>query len=232
MGGRRLLLFLLPVLFLLSSCGFQPLYAKRLSKDPNAVTTVHQLAGVEISPISSQPSSGPVGQSSPGLLAQQLKNALQDKLNPGNIVPPETLYKLDITLGLRETGVAVSRDGTISRYNVFLDTTYVLSRKVDGKPVYQGRFTRSSSYNILANAYFSTYVARDDSIKRGVNELAEEYRQRLAAFLVQQGGKLAPPIQLKQQTPQTNVPLYIPNPADNNALGTPSVLFPSGQPQQ
>lgn len=198
---------LLPLV--LASCGFQPLYGQHIGGDAKTAVTVHQLAGIEIG----QVSGGASGQPSPGILGQQLRNNIEDRLNPGKIIAPESVYHLDISLSLRETGVAVSRDGTISRYNIFLDTTYVLTRKVDGKPVYQGRFSRSSSYNVQSNAYFSTYVSRGDSIKHGIVELAEEYRQRLAAFLVQQSGKLAPPIMLKKQPElPSSTPFAIPIP--------------------
>jgi hypothetical protein len=129
-------------------------------------------AGVRVVPI---PDGGRKGQ----LLVAEL----EDKLNPGGAVPARPEYRLNVTLTSGASPIGVAPDGTISRYNVFMASAYTLFRIADGKKLTSGSIDHVSSYNNVTNAYFSTYVSEQDAIKRGVTELAEIYRQRLAAHL-------------------------------------------------
>lgn len=162
----RLCLHLCISAFLLSACGFTPLYGK---KDSGAAPSA--LAGVKIDPIDG------------GRMGQQFKIALEDSLNPGGAVPASAPYHLTATLVSAEAPIGVSTDGTVSRYNVYLDSTYILFRTSDGEKVSTGKVRQISSYNNATNAYFSTFVSQQDAIKQGVEELSEIYRERLIAYL-------------------------------------------------
>jgi LPS-assembly lipoprotein len=159
---------LLVIMLALSACGFQPLYGQR-SNDGSPQT----LAGVSVDPISA----------STGRMGQQFKADLEDKLNPQGAVPPRPSYRLSATLVSTSSAIGIARDGTVSRYNVYLDSAYTLYRNSDGKPVTKGSLRHVSSYNNIANEYFSTYVSEEDAVKRGITELAEAYRQRLSSHL-------------------------------------------------
>ena len=155
----------------LAACGFEPLYGTQgASVEDQKVLS--DLAGIEI-------------QTPGGLLGAQFKRDLEDRLNPGGIIAANRTYRLVMDLSMREEPVAVARDGSISRYNIFIETYFRLLRTKDQKPVLEGKFQRVTSYAVQANAYYSTYVSRNDSIRRAVTEMAEEYRQRLGAFLKQ-----------------------------------------------
>lgn len=152
-------------MFLLAACGFQPMYSKT-----NKATT--SLAGVYVEKVSGE-----------GRMAQQFRTDLEDKLNPNGKVPANPAYSLHVSLTSTESAIGVAQDGTISRYNLYLDSTYSLKEYGTDNVIANGSLRQVSSYNNLTNAYFSTYVSKEDAIKRGVTELSENFRQRLAPYL-------------------------------------------------
>ena len=163
---NRFLFVLIPVL--LAGCGFQPLYGKK-STDLQASKL---RAGVKIDSIPEAHD------------GQQLKIALEDLLNPDGGVPANPVYRLSVTsIHTTTTPIGVARDGTVSRYNVYMASKYVLYRNSDDKPISSGNISYVNSYNNLTNAYFSTYISQADATKRGITELSELYRQRLAIYL-------------------------------------------------
>lgn len=164
---NRLVWFLLPLLpLLLCGCGFHPLYAKHPADD----TTSKLTAGVKIEPIE-------------GRSGQILRSNLEDRLNPAGYASGNPAYRLNIKLTHNSTPIAVARDGTVARYNVQLTSQYVLTRNADDKIVARDQIGYVNSYNNLTPAYYSTYIAEQDAIKRGLIELSELYRQRLAIYL-------------------------------------------------
>jgi LPS-assembly lipoprotein len=184
----------------LSGCGFQPLYGTKPAKEENTL-----LAGVTVDPI-------------PERLGQQFRINLEDQLNPGGAVPANSRYRLSAALRISEAGIGVARDGTVSRYNVYLDSDYTLTRIADGQKMISGQLRQVSSYNNITNEYYSTYVAKEDAYKRGVEALAQLYRQRLMAYLSENNGNPSPREQPTTPVPQLPVPQ---NPADPNKANTP-----------
>ena len=158
----KLSLLILP---LIAACGFQPMYGT-----DSATSNPELFAGVKISHI-------------PGREGQLLREGLEDKMNPGGADPAHPIYRLEVSLRKSSGAIGVARDGTVSRYNLYLDSHYVLYRDADGIAVAEGNFRRVSSYNNLANAYFSTFVSESDALKQGVRELAEDYSERLSTYL-------------------------------------------------
>ena len=157
---------LIPLLFLMG-CGFQPLYAKKAPGDASKV-----FAGVKIDSI-------------PGRDGQEMRSALEDQLNPDGSLPVNPAYRLNVTFNNTTVPIGVARDGTVSRYNIYLTSHYTLYRTADDKAIAAGDLSYVNSYNNLTNKYFSTYESEQDAIKRNVIELAELYRQRLTAYLDQ-----------------------------------------------
>lgn len=131
-------------------------------------------------------SAGVLVETSKDSLGQQLQANLEDQLNPGG-VPAQPLYSLSVQVASGTGGIGVARDGTISRYNVALDSSYVLTRLSDRKIIQTGNIRHVSSFNNQVNQYYSTYIAEKDAMKRGLTELAELYRQRLGVLLLKNG---------------------------------------------
>lgn len=151
---------------LLASCGFKPMYGATSKGAEPAIAGV----AVEIGAVDRR-------------MGQQFKANLEDKLNPSGAVPDKPMYRLVVDLKSGAAAIGVARDGTVSRYNVYMDSKYAFYRHGEEKPVTSGNLRHVSSYNNLTNQYFSTYVAEQDAIKRGITELAELYRQRLSSYL-------------------------------------------------
>jgi len=160
MWSLRNLFLLLPLL--VAACGFQPMYG---AKNENALK-----GGIRID-------------TAKDALGQQFQKDLEDKLNIGGM-PPRPAYALVVKLSTVSEAIGVARDGTVSRFNVRLTSSYQLIRLADNKEIKRGDIHHVSSYNNQANQYFSTYVSEKDAISRGITELSELYRQRIGAIVL------------------------------------------------
>lgn len=176
---------------LATGCGFHPVYA-------TSPATQQNVAGVRIEEVSGE-----------RRMAQLFKARLEDRLNPDGAVPAQPLYRLSVSLSSTEAAIGVARDGTVSRYNVYLDSNYLLIRNSDGKPFAKGKLRHVSSYNNPTSVYFSTYVAQQDAITRGIAELAELYQQRLSPYLGATGEPPPPSLLLTPEL-DTDLPV-VPN---------------------
>lgn len=154
---------LLLLSYVVSACGFKPLYGT------SSVGAEHLLGGVAVENIG-------------GRDGQLFKQNLEDQLNPSGAVPANPAYRLHIYYSSVESPIGTERDGTVTRYNVYLRSFYKLYRNSDDVLMTTGSINHVSSYNNRTNEYYSTYIAQKDAIKRGVNELSKVYRQRLGAY--------------------------------------------------
>jgi len=154
--------FLIAMLFAVSGCGFTPMYG---AKTQDALA-----AGIRID--APRDSTG-----------QKFQQELEDKINPMG-VPPNPEYALKVTLTSASSAIGVARDGTISRYNIVLSSHYQLVRLKENKIVQTDEIQHVASFNNQPNQYFSTYISEKDAIERGIGELAELYRQRMALVLI------------------------------------------------
>lgn len=171
--NKRFLVLLLPLFT--AACGFQPMYGKEggQATRAGAITqniTIDATTGDDIKNKH---------------LAQQLRNDLEDRLRPSGDLTGQPKYSLKAVLTRQESPLAISTDGTISRYSVILQATLAITRASDGALVYQGQARRTGSYDNVSNAFYSTYVSGEDAVHRAVSELAEDVTLQLAAFFEQ-----------------------------------------------
>ena len=111
---------------------------------------------------------------------QQLHNLLFTRLNPkGQPVVPA--YALHVDLKQRIRKVGIRKDETATRANLILTAAYVLKPVDRDIVVLEGELSSFNSYNIL-DSQFPTYVSENDALKRGLRELSDDLRIRLAAF--------------------------------------------------
>ena len=202
-SDRRFFCFLISGFCLLTSaCGFHPLYGKKTSEDDSSKV----FAGVTID-------------SMPGRTGQMLKSTLEDQLNPKGATPPNPAYRLNVSFHSSVVPIGVARDGTVSRYNVYLTSKYVLYRNSDGKAITSGDIGYVDSYNNLTNAYFSTYISEEDAFKNGITQMGELYRERLSSYLnegaPEQEVKLPNPAE--KSTGPLNPLIFNPNPPTHSS---------------
>ncbi len=148
--------------WLLTGCGFRPLYGSRGSS-PAAV----ELAAIEIAHVSDR-------------LDQNLRNDLINRLTPFG-EPAQPRYHLFIQTGQSSSALAIQSNSTITRYNLIVNASFVLTERDSGQTLYGGSARAVGSYDAVRSD-FATLTAEQDSARRTVREVAEDIRAQLAAF--------------------------------------------------
>jgi len=202
-------LIILASLITLSACGFRPMASVETRQADNAVLA-HELASIDI-----QTSTA----GNQRLLKQRFQAALEDLINPGELTRNDHRYVLQVNLVHAIAPGFINPDGTAQRFLIELRSNFVLTRLADNKIIERGILRRSSSYSNLPNSFFSTYVAEQDTLKRLAEQLAEEYRLKLASLLARPPEEPSPEpsdinnnpltegFQLKGSRPDSNVTL-------------------------
>ncbi len=147
----------------LSACGLQPLYGRQSSGG----STLGELQTIRITPIADRP-------------GQELHNALRNELNPRG-QPADPRYALKVTLTVSKDEIGVQKDDTATRANLILSGTFTLVRLADRVLMTSGIAKSIVSYNIVTSE-FGTYAAEEDARKRGIKQLAQQLRLRLATY--------------------------------------------------
>jgi len=99
--------------FVLSACGFTPLYAK--SKNTPGVTAA--LSSIDVKPI-------------PDRVGQMMRTALKRRLGLGG--PAVKRYQITVRLSETVTELAIEQDTAATRANLALSASYVVLRTADG----------------------------------------------------------------------------------------------------
>ena len=161
-------------LLLLISCGFQPLHSKEYRSELQS-----GLSSVAVIVDTSR-------------RGQLLEAEIIHGINP-TFEPAEKHYTLSIALNEREIPLFINPDGTSSRGDIEYVSRYTLSRKADGVKLQEGVIRRVSSYNTSESADYASYVSIEDARTRGIVELAEAYKLRIANLLPALSGRVPLP---------------------------------------
>ncbi|KAA2313370.1 hypothetical protein DL237_12610 [Pseudooceanicola sediminis] len=156
---RRLLKLLVAApatLAALSACGFTPAYAPGGGAD--------RLLNVTRLP---DPDSG-----DSYILVRELEQRLGRPQSP--------LYDLGLKLSVSEAALAITTDGTTTRFNVVGDLSYTLRDIASGTQIGAGRVTNFSGYSATGTTV-ATQAAQRDAHKRLVIMLANMLMPRLIA---------------------------------------------------
>jgi LPS-assembly lipoprotein len=153
-------------LLFVAACGFHPLYGG--GEGAGAVRA--ELAAIRIRPIADR-------------TGQQLYNELRDRLNPGG-QPTAPRYVLAVELQGASEFLGLRGDQTPTRTNLTLSASYTLTDAATDKVVTRGQSRSTISYDILRTE-FATIASGSDARARGVSDLADDIRTRLAVFLSQ-----------------------------------------------
>lgn len=150
--------------FALSACGFQPLYSR---PQGDVLSSSDRLAAVRIAPL-------------PDRIGQQLHNLLRDRLNPQG-QPRDPAYELKIELLESRQELGIRQDETATRANLTISARFFLQTVTSEDVVLRGLATSTNSYNILTSQFATTY-AELDARKRGLREISDDIRTRLAIY--------------------------------------------------
>ena len=148
----------------LSACGFEPVHSKATRAQWS-----HQLESIEIV-------------TNPTREAQLLKAEITDQINPTAQSAPKA-YTVNIAFTETEVSLFINPDGTSGRGDLQYHSSYTVTRLSDHVVIERGNLLRVSSYNIAPTADYATYVSREDAQKRGILELAQDYKLRLINLL-------------------------------------------------
>lgn len=163
MTRNRTGLWLVSLGFLLSACGFQPLYADRQDKR----SVAEDFAEVQILPISNR-------------TGQMLRNELIDRMNP-NGQPSDAKYTLEVKSAVSKQALGIRIDETATRANMQFSASFRLIEVSSGSVVYKSNTAATTSYNIVSSDY-GTISAERDARRRGSLLIAESITVRLAAY--------------------------------------------------
>ncbi len=153
--------------FILSSCGFQPLY--KVDKTGDIFCFFNK-----INP--SKPHSR-----TQQILRQELVHRFQTK-------PHETNYRLDITLEEHKAELGIEQDDSATLAKLTLIATYSLYNQKDLK-IFESSARSVNSYNILASPY-ATLRAEKDARNRSIQVIANDMIQSLAIYYDQNKDKI------------------------------------------
>lgn len=159
-------LLIIACLLSLTACGFQPVYSREYRAEQE-----FDLSAIRVEVNNTR-------------LGQLLKAEIERGINPDHEIA-EKLYTLKINITQRDVYLFVNPDGTSSRGDIDYRSSYVLRRVIDGKVVKTGWLKRVSSYNLTLNADYASYVSEQDARKRGIVELAQDYRLRMNNIMAQ-----------------------------------------------
>jgi LPS-assembly lipoprotein len=167
-GYSRRALLVLPLA--LAACGFQPLYGERTRGGPGSVEALGQIAVGAI----------------PDRLGQILRNNLVDRLTPAG-EPDRPRYRLAVALIVSKEGLAITKDESITRFNLRINASFVLYDAQSNAEVTRGVSRTIAAYNVVTSQ-FATLVAEKDAESRAARELSDDIRTRLAVFFTRAPG--------------------------------------------
>lgn len=161
-----------------SACGFRPLYAPPLEDANGAgVYAFDVLRSVEIAPI-------------PDREGQYLRNKLSRLLQPQGR-GPETQFLLTVSLTEGTTDLAVRKSAQATRANLTIRGDFSLadvgavaiqSDSTPSKSSFSGSASVTSGYNLFESE-FQTLSAKKGARERALDDLAQQIRTQVAAFL-------------------------------------------------
>ena len=154
----------LAAVFMLTGCGFTPIYGSAGESNIGA-----KLATVEVAPIRDR-------------IGQRLRNLLLDRINPGG-KPSDPNYQLKVQLYENKQELAVKKSEFSTRANLrFLAKFQLRGINEQKGQLFSGDVRIITSYNIL-NSDFGTLAAERDARRRAVRELSDDITNRIASYL-------------------------------------------------
>ena len=173
---------LLLAFFLLSACGFQPMYGEHSAAKvaAPALQTV-RLSGIEVAetPVINGVRIG-------DRLRQQFSNKLIDRMYT-NGYPENPKLELTINVEATERETGIQKDATATRAELIMVGEMILRQSGTFEEVYRTKARTRVAYNIL-DAQYGTMVAKENAYDRALDTLADDVVRRLSLFLSRKNG--------------------------------------------
>lgn len=147
--------------FVLSACGFQPLYSERATGP-----AVHaELSAIDVDVKGDA-------------LSRTVFSDLLDELTPTG-APAKPTYRLEVKLSRIKKGVGFEEDDSVTRFNFQLIGEYRLVDTGTKAVVFSSTSRSIAAYNVVSNQY-ATLTAEKDAEKRASADLAHDIRLQLS----------------------------------------------------
>ncbi len=163
---------LILILFLITGCGFSPLYVERESGskwyyDANFnPSIIEEMQQIKVEPIADR-------------FGQQLRNNLLDSLTPKG-TPKNPKYRLFVKLASKRTyDQAIRQDITATRRMVVFKVTYYMMEGTE--KLFTSNSIAYTSYDILKNPY-STTVAEQKADTDAAKIIGDDIALRIGAY--------------------------------------------------
>jgi LPS-assembly lipoprotein len=156
--------FIFLALFLLSACGFRPLYSG--TNTLAGGTSVHDAIWIDQIP------------DADGL---NLRNALIDRFYH-NGTPEHPAYVLKIVLTRNSRDLAIRKNDTTTRAQIVYRADYTLTDRAANEIIDSGSIRAIGSYNILESQY-TTIVTQETASRQALEEMADKLTLRLGVVL-------------------------------------------------
>lgn len=151
----------------LSACGFKPIYKQDTGEESASMR--EGLASIYIKPIG-------------GRMGQLLKGNIANLTDPQN---KQSNHKYDLTITMKKELIplAIQQDREVTRYNLVIKANYNLTERGSGKHIDSGNIKVVGGFDAV-DSQFAAYVAEKDSTNRVLKEMAQEFKLRLTAALL------------------------------------------------
>lgn len=152
--NRRKFLTLTATPLALSACGFTPIYS-----DGSAAEQMHGRIALG---------------DFVGLDGFQMREQLETRLGTATAAT----HRLDVVLNVDSVGIAITQDGSITRYNLSGTAMFTVTQ-LGGGIVFQDSVAAFTAYNATASAY-ATRIAEQDAYRRMAVTIADKILTRLS----------------------------------------------------
>ena len=161
---RLSFVLLIGLSFMLSACGFRPLYGENGAGSSSYI----DLGGIAITSLDTN-------------VGRALKFDLLDTLNDSGDQPAAPLYTLTLRPSSYSLNVAVQQDSSVTRQNFVLVVPYTLRDISTGKLVYNSTARARSSYNRV-DSEFANLSAAADAEKRAAKAVAADIKVQISVY--------------------------------------------------
>lgn len=152
--NRRKLLTFIAAPLALSACGFTPIYSEGSAAE-------HMHGRIALGDFT-------------GLDGFQMREQLEARLGTATAAT----HRLDVVLDVVSVGVAITQDGSITRYNLSGTALFTITQLAGGV-VFQDTVSAFTAYNATASSY-ATRIAEQDANRRMAATIAGKIVTRLS----------------------------------------------------